>query len=440
MNGAGSFLDANSPLVTDSLWVMSYSVIFGCLGAAVVLAAFFFIPLQLLCKVFSKNVPEYSWIDRFITRAMLIVNVLFVFIFTIVGIWATSAFYFNVDYPISNVHDQTFVLKQKYESYYTAATSLKSTTPPYDIMPAEPINEFHTMLSNGTTKLVDALDFMDTWVIRGAFGGMIPYTIPFVACIFTLIWVIRGRRLMYTVALLTTLLSLLCMMGVVIPNTAWAVLVSYECTSGLHATMGRYLDYYNPNNCVPDVIKSYIWMDNITRSACTPEPFAATQAKIDAARASNPVAPASAYLYAAEQAWSVMRDTGRTNVLYQRVVDQYCGATANRGATLFLCTILLWVYLLLNVYVLLFSTMRLKPQKHEEFHEFTNEEPNAQQLDTFRSNIRERVARDKFELDNSNVYWTLIGWGIIQALTFLLMGIAFGVGSQRVTINDSSTA
>jgi hypothetical protein len=241
---------------------------------------------------------------------------------------------------------------------------------------------------------------------------------------------------MYTVALLTTLLSLFCMMGVVIPNTAWAVLVSYECTSGLHGTMSRYLDYYNPDSCIPDVIKSYVWNDNITRADCLPDPWAATQDKINSVHSTNPAPPASAYLYSAEQAWVVMRDTARTNVLYNRVVDQYCGQTANRGATLFLCTILLWVYLLLNVYILLFSTMRLKPQKLEDYKEFSDESPNEQQLDTFRSNIRERVARDRHDMDNSNVLWTLVGWTICHALTFLLMAIAFGVGSQQVTVSD----
>lgn len=436
-------MDPKSPILTDSLWVLSYSVIFGVLGALAFITGVIFVPMQLLCKVFSKNVEEYSWIDRFITRVMLTVDVILIFPLTVVGLWATSAFYFNVDDPITNIHDQTWVLKQKYDLYYTNAEILLQNTPPYDIMPAEPINEFHQMISNGTTSLSEALDFMDTWVIRGAFGGLIPYTAPLLAVVFTMVYVVRGRRLMYVVALLTTLLSLICLMGVAIPNSAWAVLVSFHCTSGVHTNAVRYLQYYNPNSCVPDVVESYVWMDPINRTACMPEPWSYTQNKIDSVQASGPTGPAALYFAAAKQAWSVISDLNRTNIIYNRVLDETCDATANRGATLFLSTLLLQVYLLLHMYVILFSTMRLKPPKLEEYNKFHDEvaaatAPESQEMGTVRSNIRERLEQQRHVqgIDNSNVFWTLLGYLIVHGIMILLLSLGYGIGAEKVTIVD----
>jgi hypothetical protein len=441
LSGPGSFLDAESPVVKDTLWVTSYSLIFGFLGGGVVIAGLLFVPIQLLCKVFSKNVPAYSWMDRMLTRVMLLVNIVFIMIFTIIGLWSTSAFYFNIEDPINELHDQVWVLRQKYEAYYTQVDLLAKNNPPYDILPAEPINHMYTLLVNRTGNMVEALDFTNAWVIRGAFGGFIPYTVPLWSVIFSFIYVLKGRRLMYTVALLLTLLSLFCMMGVAIPNSAWAILASYQCSSGIHSNMVRYLDYYNPGTCVPDVVRAYIWLDPITRSDCSPEPFASTQSKLDYVNSQSPSGSASFYLADAMKAWSVMRDTARTNALYDRVLAKGCGSTANRGATLFLSTILLWFYLLLHVYVLLFSTWRLKPNKEDSYNQFTNEEAarsevSEQELNTFKSNIRSRIKRDQFELDNSNVLWTMIGWGFLHILVFLLLAIGFGVGSQKVTVSD----
>lgn len=437
---SGSFLDSNSPVVKDTLWVMSYSVVFGLLGGGVVLAGLLFVPLQLLCKVFSKNVPEYSWMDRALTRSMLLLNLVFILPLTIVGLWSTSAFYFNIVGPVNELHDQAWVLKQKYEVYYANAELLKANTPSYDIYPTEPINQMQYLLSNGTGNLDKVVSFAQKWAIRGAFGGFVPYAVPLIAVVFSFVYILKGRRLMYTVALLITLLSLFCMMGVAIPNSAWAVLVSSQCTAGIHSNMVRYLEYYNPGTCVPDVVRSYVWNDPFTRSACLPNPWTSTQAKIDAASAQAPTGSAAYYLATAKAAWSVMSDIERTNVLYNRVLDKGCGATANRGATLFLVTLLLWVYLLLHVYIMLFSTMRLKKFNNgtgsESYKHMPEEAPTEQQLDTFKSNIRERLRRDQFELDNSNVLWTLIGWGIIQTLTLLLIGIAFGVGAQKILVAD----
>lgn len=437
----GKFLDPDSPVVNDTLWVMSYSVIFGVLLAAMFVAGLIFVPLQLMCKVFSKNVPEYSWTDRLLTRGMLALNLVFIFPLTIVGIWATAEFYFHVSAPINELHDQVFVLKQKYATYYKNADSLLAENPPYDIMPADPVNQMSVLLANRTAKMTDALDFGQTWVIRGAFGGMVPYLVPFFAVTFSIMYIIRGRRLMYTVALLVSLLSLICMMGVAIPNSAWAVLVSSQCASSVHGNMMRYLKYNNPGTCVPDVVGAYVWKDNFSRSECLTaglDPFTATQVKIDSVVEQRPSGNAAFYLNDAIAAWTVMANTNRTNALYRRVLDEGCYDTANRGAALFLTTLLLSCYLLLHVYILLFSTMRLKqvPNRSEKFEKFDNEKPNDQDVSQFRSNIRERVRRDQFELDNSNVYWTLIGWGIIQALLFLLLAIAFGVGSQKVTVVD----
>lgn len=378
---SGSFLDAGSPVVTDMLWVMTYSVIFGILLAGVFIAGLFFVPLQLMCKVFSKNVPEYSWMDRFLTRSMLSLNLLFIFPLTIVGIWATSQFYFSLAEPINELHDQAIVLKLKYATYYTNAKLLLAESSNYDIMPVAALDEMDNLLVNRTTNLVDALDFGNTWVIRGAFGGMIPYLIPFFAVVFSLLWIIRGRRLMYTVALLVTLLSLICMMGVAIPNTAWAVLVSSQCTAGIHNNMVRYLEYYNPDSCVPDVVRDYVWKDNITRAACLDSqgrnPWAATQAKIDDVAARGLTGNAAYYFNNANGAWAVMSDTNRTNALYKRVLTDGCYDTANRGAALFLTTLLLSAYLLLHTYVMMFSTYRLKPtiNKAESFQKFDNEVP-----------------------------------------------------------------
>lgn len=437
-------MDAGSPVVTDMLWVMSYSVIFGLLLAGVFIAGLLFVPLQLMCKVFSKNVPEYSWMDRFLTRSMLSINLLFIFPLTIVGIWATAEFYFSVAEPINELHDQALVLKQKYAAYYANAQLLMNNIPSYDIMPTTPIDQMDTLLVNRTTNLVDALDFGNTWVVRGAFGGMIPYLIPFVAVAFSLMWIIRGRRLMYTVALLVTLLSLICMMGVAIPNSAWAVLVSSQCTAGIHNNMVRYLNYYNPDSCVPDIVRDYVWKDNITRAACLDSegrtPWAATKAKIDAVVAQSPTGNAAYYLSNAVSSWSVISDTTRTNALYHRVLDNGCYDTANRGAALFLTTLLLSSYLLLHVYVMMFSTYRLKPtvNKAENFQKFDNEAPREDDGSAVRSNIRDRIRRDQHEVDNSNVIWTTVGVGVMHALIFLLMAIAFGVGSQKVTMNDST--
>lgn len=427
-------------MVKDTLWVLSYSLIFGLLGGAVVLTGLIFVPVQLLCKVFSKNVPEYSWMDRMLTRAMLLVNIVFVFIFTVIGLWATSAFYFNIEDPINELHDQTWVLRQKYEAYYLNAELLYKNSPSYDIRPAEPINQMHELLVNRTGNMVEALDFANKWAIRGAFGGFIPFLIPLFAVVFSFVYVLKGRRLMYTVALLVTLLSLFCMMGVAIPNSAWAVLTSYECASGVHDNMVRYLNYYNPGTCIPEVVSAYVWLDPIQRPDCLPNPFVATQAKLDAVSAQSPSGSASFYLVDAIKAWNVMKDTQRTNVLYNRVLKDGCGATVNRGATLFLATLLLWVYLLLHVYVLLFSTMRLKQAKPDSYNKFMDEDAQQQvaeqELSAFKSNIRERVRRDQYEIDNSNVLWTLIGWGLIQILFFILMAIAFGVGSQTVPVTN----
>lgn len=438
-------MDADSPVVSDTLWVMSYSVVFGVLLACVFVAGLLFVPLQLLCKVFSKNVPEYSWTDRFLTRSMLSINLLFIFPLTIVGIWATSQFYFTLDEPINELHDQTLVLKQQFAVYYNNSRSLLAENPNYDIMPVDAVNQMNDLLANRTAKLVEALNFGDTWVIRGAFGGMVPYLVPFFAVIFSLMYIIRGRRLMYTVALLVTLLSLICMMGVAIPNSAWAVLVSSQCTSGIHNNMARYLDYYNPMpSCIPSMVRAYVWKDEITAASCLDsegrDPWAATRAKIDAVSAQNPTGNADFYLKNAKAAFDVMSDTNRTNILYHRVLNNGCYDTANRGAALFLCTLLLSGYLLLHVYVIMFSTWRLKHtvNKAESFSKFDNEVPPTEDDGSqFRSNIRERVRRDMNEVDNSNVMWTTIGWGIIQIILFLLLAIAFGVGSQKVTVSDS---
>ena len=437
---SGSFLDPNSPVVKDTLWAMSYSVVFGLLGGGVVIAGLLFVPLQLLCKVFSKNVPEYSWMDRALTRAMLFFNLVFILSLTIVGLWSTSAFYFNIVGPVSELHDQAWVLKQKYEVYYENAALLKANTPSYDIYPAEPINQMEYLLSNGTGNLEEVVTFAQKWAIRGAFGGFVPYAMPLIAVIFSFVYILKGRRLMYTVALIITLISLFCMMGVAIPNSAWAVLVSSQCTAGIHSNMVRYLEFYNPGTCVPEVVRSYVWNDPITRSACLPDPWNSTQAKIDAASATAPKGNAAFYLTKAKAAWAVMSDIERTNELYNTVLDKGCGATANRGATLFLVTLFLWVYLLLHVYILLFSTMRLKKFStgtgSENYKHMAEEAPTEQQLDTFKSNIRERIRRDQFDLDNSNVLWTLIGWGIIQMLALLFLSIGFGVGAQKILIAD----
>lgn len=421
------------------MWVLSYSVIFGVLGGAIFCTALIFVPVQLLCKVFAKKAEEYSWMDRAFTRVMLSWNVILIFPLTVVGLWATSAFYFNVDYPVTQIHDQFWVLRQKYTLYYQNAYLLLENNPPYDIMPAAPIGQLNLVLQNDTSPLTDALTFMDTWVVRGAFGGLIPYTMPLLAVVFSMAYIVQGRWLMYTVALITTLLSLVCLMGVAIPNSAWAVLVSSQCTSGVHTNLMRYLDYYNPTNCVPDMVEAYVWMDQVNRTGCLPEPFSYTQAKLDSVSQSGPSGNAQLYLAAAKSAWTVMADTARTNVLYDRALEKTCGATANRGATLFLATLLLQAYLLIHTYTILFSTWRLKPPKIEAYNKFHDEIGDTKTVDgEIRSNIRERIQKERHfqEIDNSVVLWNSLGFWITHAIVFLLMCIGFGVGAQKVIVVD----